>query len=107
MCSSSSVFPCCYIGILLMCRGEVGEGRAAIVLVLGLCLLGSLCLWTIDFTRTSQVFLPLQWDRMGKVGCSQVTPFPLCRLGSEKPSKLGLAVPPEAGLTKIRGLLRF
>lgn len=53
----------------------LGEGKYAIVVLLALSLLASLCPWTVNLTCASQHSLPLRWDRMVRVGWIWVCPF--------------------------------
>lgn len=72
---------------------ELGEGKHSIVLWLGLCLLASLCLWTVNTTSVSQ-FSSSSLGEIGWLQCAEVGDLPplLCQLGS------GLLVSPKLGL---------
>lgn len=61
--------------VLVMWWRGVRERTCSIVLWLYISLLGTLCLWTVNFTGVSTFFSLLRWDSMARVGWSWVFPF--------------------------------
>ena len=62
----------------------MGEGKRSVGLWLGLGLLLSLSLRTVNCTSASQSFLLLRWDRLAYSGLELGISVPSCRLGSNK-----------------------